>query len=560
MFGFLHGLQCPLRIAAVSAAVVAGSCLTFFPGGNADAAPDPRDGLQCPHALPTYRDWTPQEVWAWSVRICLGRHADMSMFGAGDGQSCAPAKAGDWPATRNLSAAFLDTILNREPYRGTLHRSGVHIRCALFSAQVDLSDMVSERPLRLTDSVFSRDLSLKSAKFRGHLSLDGSIVKGDFLAGNLSVDGNLTMGRNARFKHVRLTGAAVSGAMDLSGAHFDGLFDAARLQVGGSLLMGGKARFTEEIRLISARIGGELRADGSLFAGLFSAARLQVAESLFMRDASFRDIRLIGARIGGSLYLRKGRFDGDFDLTSATIADELQLNTPPGKKSNTGKYGPPRWSENARLILRNTRAGALTDTIDSWDGVKLDLVGFTYDRLGGLRATKDSIMAARPKEWLLDNWLAKQEGFEETFIPQPFEQLAKVLRESGHPVNADYLLMAKLTHLRDSPGTSTLTKASLWIQYILIGYGYRTWLAILWFLALAALGAWACGRVPPGRDMTLSERFWYSVDIAVPVFNLDKKHGAIDLPKRSRTYFYFHQMAGFVLISFALAGLSGLTK
>jgi len=303
-----------------------------------------------------------------------------------------------------------------------------------------------------------------------------------------------------------------------------------------------------------------LKLSGSRFDGLFDAARIQTADSIFMREASFRDIRLIGARIGGSLHLRKGNFAGDFGLTSASIVDELQLNTPPGKKSDAAAYGQPRWSENSRLILRNARVGALNDTNNSWDRVKLDLVGFTYDRLGGLRATKDSIMAARPKEWLLANWLAKQEGFDETFIPHPFEQLAKVLRESGHPVNADYLLMAKLSHLRDSPSTSTLTKASLWIQYVLIGCGYRTWLAILWFLAQAALGAWVCGRSPPGRDMTLSERFWYSVDIAVPVFNLDKKHGAIDLSQGCRTYFYFHQIAGFVLISFALAGLSGLTK
>jgi len=80
--------------------------------------------------------------------------------------------------------------------------------------------------------VFSGDLSLKSAKFRGYLSLDGSIVKGDLLAGNLSVDGDLSMGRNAHFRHARLAGAMVSDALDVSGARIDGLFDARRLQVG----------------------------------------------------------------------------------------------------------------------------------------------------------------------------------------------------------------------------------------------------------------------------------------------------------------------------------------
>ena len=164
MFEFLHGLKFLLRTPAGTAALVAGLCLTVLPAGNADAASDRRDGVQCPHALPAYRDWTPQEDWAWSSRICLGKRADMSMFGGGDGQSCEAAKAGDWPGTRNLSADFLDTILNKEPYRGTLHRSGVHIHCALFSVPVDLSNMVTEMDMSTMSVVPTLLVSQKSRR------------------------------------------------------------------------------------------------------------------------------------------------------------------------------------------------------------------------------------------------------------------------------------------------------------------------------------------------------------------------------------------------------------
>lgn len=530
--------------------------LAAFAGRDASAA----NGPQCQHALPAYQAWTPQEVWAWSSRICLGETADMSKFDTGDEKSCDPANYRDWPETRKLSTEFLDTILNREPYRSALHRSGVRINCALFSKPVNLSNMKLERPLVLTGSVFVADLSLISARISGALNLDGSKVNGRFAADNLSVGGNFSIRRKASFKRMRLTGAKVGGWMRLSGIRVDDVFDAERIQVEGSLLIDRQALFKQEVRLVSARIGGELRADQSIFEGLFSAARIRVAESLFMRDASFKDIRLIGAEIGGSLHLRKGIFDGDFDLTSASVADELQLNTPPGKDAEPRDYGPPRWADGARLILRNTRVGALNDTTDSWNGVTLDLVGFTYARLGGLRATKDSILAARPTDWLLENWLAKQEGFNESFIPQPFEQLAKVLEESGYPVSANEVRLAKLNHWRDSPRTATLTKVNLWLQYVLIGYGYRNWLAVLWFVGLVGLGAWVCGRSPAGREMRRSERFWYSVDIAVPVFDLDKTHAAIKLSEPGTVYFYFHKAAGFVLISFVIAGLSGLTK
>lgn len=556
----MAGVRVPVRMTICLGAAIIGCSLAVFPRGDAYGASRHVGGPQCQHALPAYREWAPQEVWAWFSRVCVGKRADMSTYGAGDGKSCDPATVADWPGTRTLSAEFLETILDTEPYRRALHRSGVHIHCARFSEPVDLSNIMVERPLRLTGSVFDNDLSLASASIRGQLSLDGSTVTGRLRADSLSVAGNLSMSRNASFKRVGLTNARVGGWMKLSGSRFDGVFDAERLQVQGNLLIDREARFTQEVRLVSARVGGELRADGSVFEGLFSAARIQTTESLFMRAASFRNIRLIGAQIGGSLHLRKGVFDGDFDLTSASIADELQLNTPPGKNANPDNYGPPRWSDKSRLILRNTHVGALNDTIDSWERVKLDLVGFTYDRLGGLRATKNSIMAARPKEWLLENWLAKQEGFKDSFIPQPFEQLANVLRQNGYPVNANYLMIAKLNHLRDSPRTSTLTSAGLWLQYVLIGYGYRNWQAFFWFIGLAALGAWVCSRSPAGREMKMSERFWYSVDIAVPVFDLDKSHATVKLTDRCAIYFYFHKAAGFILISFVIAGLSGLTR
>ncbi len=106
----------------------------------------------CPYDLPPHRTWKKQETWAWKERICLGKTADMSQFEGGDRVSCNPEEVDDWPETRDLSSAFLKTILNHEPYRGALPRTGVLIKCARFNEALDLSDMVLERPLWLTDS------------------------------------------------------------------------------------------------------------------------------------------------------------------------------------------------------------------------------------------------------------------------------------------------------------------------------------------------------------------------------------------------------------------------
>jgi len=334
--------------------------------------------------------------------------------------------------------------------------------------------------------------------------------------------------------------------------------------VAGSLFMRGGANF-QKVRLIGAKVGAQLSAKGSTFEGRFNADRLEVTGDLSMRDgASFNDVDLSGAVIGGSLWLRDSDFYGHLDLTSVLIGDELDLNSPrrvvhrnPGDEN----FPPPRWNERARLTLRNAQVGALNDTEDAWglQPGRLDLVGFTYDRLGGVWATKDSAMSARSTEWLRA-WLAKQVGFSTSYNPQPFEQLAKVLRESGYPGKADAILFAARDHQRDSPATPWTSKVKLWLLWGLIGYGYHNGIALLWFAALTGLGAWVCGKSPFGRRMRAAQRFWYSFDIALPLIALNKRHEAVKLRDGVLVYFYVHKLAGFVLASFLVAGLSGLTK
>ena len=162
-------------------------------------------------------------------------------------------------------------------------------------------------------------------------------------------------------------------------------------------------------------------------------------------------------------------------------------------------------------------------------------------------------------DWLLP-WLAKQDGFETTYNPQPFEQLAMVFRNSGYPGKADAILFEERNHQRDSPETLWLTEVNLWIQWGLIGYGYHNWIALLWFAGLTGLGTWACGKSAFGRRMRRSQRYWYSFDMALPLIGLNKRHEVVKLTGGAVVYFYFHKMIGFVLVSFLVAGLSGLTK
>ena len=52
----------------------------------------------------------------------------------------------------------------------------------------------------------------------------------------------------------------------------------------------------------------------------------------------------------------------------------------------------------------------------------------------------------------------------------------------------------------------------------------------------------------------------YSFDMLLPIIRLRESHYQVDLKTWARYYFYFHKIMGYVLASFLISGLAGLTK
>ena len=55
--------------------------------------------------------------------------------------------------------------------------------------------------------------------------------------------------------------------------------------------------------------------------------------------------------------------------------------------------------------------------------------------------------------------------------------------------------------------------------------------------------------------------FWYSIDRAVPPLHIDDAMGQYSvLTPGARAYFYFHRGLGMIILSFFVAGITGLFK
>jgi hypothetical protein len=157
----------------------------------------------------------------------------------------------------------------------------------------------------------------------------------------------------------------------------------------------------------------------------------------------------------------------------------------------------------------------------------------------------------------------------EPFDPQPFEQLATVLRQLGRPETATSLLYAeKNEELAQARG---MTKCLVWLDWVFVGFGYYPAVAGLWILGLLGLGVLFLNGSGERRGISRASHSYepdpfplkglvYSFDILVPLITLYKPDEDVILRGWVRYYFFIHRLLGWVLASFLVAGLAGLTK
>jgi len=247
------------------------------------------------------------------------------------------------------------------------------------------------------------------------------------------------------------------------------------IQVGGSVFLRNRFRSEGEVRLVTAHIAGNLECDAGSFnssrpeggptiAQALRADGIHVNGAVFLRNG-FRadgDVLLSGAEIGGYLDCTGAKFLGTLVVEAASIKGALMCRDVADV-------------EHLRLDLVNASAGALADDAQSWP-VKgnLDLDGFVYKRI----AQGPGDHRSRLK------WLGRQEEF----APQPYRQLAKVLRDEGDDWGARRVLYEMDLRRRKKGDRNPFKRFWSAVLRRTIGYGYYPGNALAWLVLIVVLG------------------------------------------------------------------------
>ncbi|MEV4176175.1 hypothetical protein [Nonomuraea sp. NPDC049709] len=385
------------------------------------------------------------------------------------------AGTGSVPAVRLRGARITGRL---EIVGGTIPHELILVGCHL-DEPVRLTGSTT-RTVRLTDCSFP-GFAAADIRVAGHLSLSGSDITGSLRLNRAQLENGLWLG-----------GTKVVADDDEEWAMY------ANAMVVDSGMYLRNADFTGGISLLGARLNSGFFLEGATLRNPGKEALY--ADNLVVEDAmrctdgflAIGSVRLRGARINGTL-----AFGGTVRSPDTLYA--LHLSHMEARELDLRPAQPIE----GVVTLAHTRLGTLTDYLSTWPE-KLRLNGLTYDRLRG---------SGVPERI---NWVTRDP---EGFRPQPYEQLAAWYLRDGNDALARRTQLAKLRARRQTQGFG----GRVWgrLLDLAVGYGYRPWLAGVWFTLLLAVGTVVFAINPP-RALKPTESpdfnsFAYTFDLLLPI-------------------------------------------
>lgn len=371
------------------------------------------------------------------------------------------------------------------------------------------------------------DLDLSGSHFTGvrdHVSDLADVGDCAVHLNHAQIGGRLLMSATpqARFEacgSVRLNGASISSSVELHGALLRGCDDAAlsarSASIGGNMELlpgyGHRCEVQGEIALVAAHITGDLNCGSTRLenrSGKALHCEDLVVESVFLNqhkpnmpfEACGR-LNFLSATVGGSFFMSNVRLCPGPDysgllgrggpvavnmrqirISNALIIFNVGALEAETDAAQTDTLEPVKgW-----FLLGGAQMGSLIDSIaTAWPAPGyLDLDGISYDRV---RQVDEGEPVSSRIAWLRLQFPDGQPD-SSTFRPQPYEQLTRVLRDSGLSWEADAIAVEKIRMRLAARVGSPLLRVFPRLLMLLSHHGYSTSRAVLSFLLFVLAG------------------------------------------------------------------------
>jgi hypothetical protein len=255
----------------------------------------------------------------------------------------------------------------------------------------------------------------------------------------------------------------------------------------------------------------------------------------------------------GEIYLVDAHIGGQLNFHEVTLSNPAGVALDLERLRADTLILLPKTPPKGTVYLTDANVNTYSDSQATWPP-DLRLGGFTY---GALHASPEVDATKRLR------WLEHDPG---GYIPQLYEQLAAAYRKAGRDEDARKVAIAKQRRRRQVLHPASKVWNSL--LYWTVGYGYRTWQAVLWLLGFLlvswvvfarAYPAYMSPTKKPGDPLPHFQPLVYALDTLLPVVDLHQQDSWI--PRELAQWWAWTSiLAGWILTTAVVAALTGLIK
>jgi hypothetical protein len=364
-------------------------------------------------------------------------------------------------ADNEMRGEFLRTLIlsnnqeideNGTKYILKIDPKGLNVQGAYISGTFDFSFCSTELPFYFKNSVFENEIILNDSKIK-ILYLNGSQVNGVNAQG-LFCQSQIFINNVKSIREINFISAQIDGSLICSNSKFTRVLDKSH-EGKSYLVKDGKLKNKEMItlNLNSAKINGNVFLDKKFISkGEVSFTSAQIEGGVICSDAKFvnknkKALSFNSAKINGNVFLEENFcISGDLDFSASKI-----------RKISISKKIRIKGNLLFSLMTVDT-INIFNISFDEKYLKKLGLDGLSYNHLSGTNLDSKTLL----------QWLEKMPEFK----PQPYKQLAKVLRNMGHNEDANNI-MIKYNDIITGNAENWFIKKLKQIYGFTAGYGYK---------------------------------------------------------------------------------------
>jgi hypothetical protein len=440
-----------------------------------------------------FSNLTPAETallkFAGSNRSEPGGFAAAGPSAKPDDPSNDPAHADRWGKEREVRADLIRWLCVDPRAKALIDPQGIRLLGARITGKLYLADVTVPFALTLRNcsigermtfehaslprldlgGCYTREIDGRAAVVHSDLNLDSLHASGEVWFNDSNIDGDLGA-RGGHFAHSTVE------PHETEEVFFKKALDLESARIGGDVWLCYGFEADGAVNLITATIGTSV-----VFSGTFNnpnnlaifAHGMVVASEVFF-GGIFGKIHVNGsaviadARVGATVFVQDATFSGAPNDGNGSLVPVHGFNAQ-GMSAKSLVWQNVALENGAVLNLDGASVGSLLDDPHSWPAPgNLSLDGFTYEHLPDTRSRL--------------RWLALQPEFH----PQPYRQLAKVLREQGDDAGATSVLIAAENLRYASYGRAS----ALWGGFLnaTIGYGHKPLRTVGWSLLIILIG------------------------------------------------------------------------